>query len=74
MRIGRTFAALLLAALLLAPTTASAVDWDEWKRLIRERPVAVLVSVTPLVLTSPFMAVSWAFSAATGDGEGDDGD
>jgi uncharacterized membrane protein YdfJ with MMPL/SSD domain len=71
MRISNALAALLLSAALVTPATSNAaVDWGEWGRLIRKRPVAVVVAIIPLALTSPFMLASWAIP--DGEGEKDD--
>lgn len=67
MSVPKAIAALLLVLVLASPGTASAVDWAEWKRLVRERPVAVLVAIPPLILTSPFMGVAWLVSDRGGD-------
>ena len=61
MRLRKTVAAMLLGVVLSLPGTASAVDWAEWKRLIRERPVATVLIMPAMVLTSPFMLATWAF-------------
>jgi hypothetical protein len=74
MRIRSVFAVVVLAVVLLSPTTALAVDWEEWKFLIRKRPVAVLVAIPPLIVTSPFMALKWALSDHGGDEDEDDYD
>ena len=64
MRLRKILAVGLLAATLCAPSSAWAVDWAEWKRLIRERPVAVILVIPPLILTSPFMLASWAIKGS----------
>ena len=61
MRLRKTVAVIVLGAVLALPGTAWAVDWAEWKRLIRERPVATVLIMPAMVLTSPFMLASWAF-------------
>jgi hypothetical protein len=72
MRIRSILAALVLVSVLLPPATAGAVDWQEWKFLIRKRPVAVLFAVPPLIITSPFMAAKWALSDHGGDEDDED--
>jgi len=76
MRIRSASAALMLVSflLLLGPRTARAVDWEEWKFLIRKRPVAVLVAIPPLLFTSPFMATKWLLSSHGGDDDDMDAD
>lgn len=72
MRIRSVCAVVVLGVVLLSPATALAVDWDEWKFLIRKRPAAVLVAIPALIFTSPFMAAKWALSDHGGDeGEGE---
>ena len=58
----RVFAVLVTVAILAAPTAAFAVDWAETRRLIRERPIACLVAIPPLLVTSPFMLATWVIS------------
>jgi len=72
MRIRSVFALAVLAVVLLSPATALAVDWEEWKFLIRKRPAAVLVAVPALIFTSPFMAAKWAMSDHGGDADEDE--
>lgn len=71
MRTARICAALAFVLIIAIPAAASAVDWTEWKRLARKRPVAVLVVIPPLILTSPFMAVNWLMGNR-GDDEDDE--
>lgn len=64
MRLKKMVVVGLLAAILAAPGSAWAVDWAEWKRLVRERPVAVVLIIPPMILTSPFMLATWAFKGS----------
>jgi len=68
----RTLAALATAGLVLAPSTALAVDWEEWKYLVKNRPVAVFFAIPPLILTSPFMGMKWAWGKVQSDDEYED--
>jgi hypothetical protein len=69
MRIRRAWAAVVAIAILLAPLSALATTWEEWKFLMRNRPVAVLVAVPPLIATSPFMGATWLYTRAFGEGD-----
>ena len=64
MRLKRIVAAGLLAVIVAAPGSAWAVDWAEWKRLVRERPVAVVLIIPAMIATSPFMLATWAFKGS----------
>ena len=64
MGLKKILAVWMLAAILVAPGSAWAVDWAEWKRLVRERPVAVVLIIPPMILTSPFMLATWAFKGS----------
>ncbi len=72
MRIRRIWAAAWVIAIVLAPLASSATTWEEWKFLMRRRPVAVLVAVPPLVATSPFMGATWLFRKVAGTEEASD--
>jgi hypothetical protein len=65
MRFRRAWAAAVAIAILLAPLTALATTWAEWKFLMRRRPVAVFFAIPPLIVTSPFMGATWAYGKMT---------
>ena len=64
MGLKKILAVWMLAAILVAPGSAWAVDWAEWKRLVRERPVAVVLIIPAMIATSPFMIATWAFNGS----------
>ena len=64
MGLKKILAVWMLAAILVAPGSAWAVDWAEWKRLVRERPVAVVLIIPAMIATSPFMLATWAFNGS----------
>lgn len=65
MRFRRAWSTAVAIAILLAPLTALATTWAEWKFLMRKRPVAVFVAIPPLIVTSPFMGATWAYGKLT---------
>ena len=69
MRIRRAWAVAVAIAILLAPLSAMATSWEDWKFLIRKRPVAVFFAIPLLVVTSPFMGASWLAGKASGSGD-----
>lgn len=69
MRIRRAWAASVAIAIVLAPLSALATSWDEWKFLMRKRPVAVFFAIPPLIATSPFMGATWLYTKAVGDSD-----
>ena len=74
MRSGRLLLAAVFLAALLHATTASALAWEEWKELIRERPIAVLIASPAFVVTAPFYGGTWLVGKAIGSEGGEEDD